>query len=239
MSTQRSTVSARKPLSENDPSRTSTTPTGAPQSWMELHEPRVLFILTCVAMVVSFIGCAEVKIWFMEAAPVLVAIPFLLLRYRKFRLTPLLYRLMFLHSLILLGGAHYTYAKVPIGFWFQRMFNLKRNHYDRLGHFAQGFVPAILAREVLIRKEAVRKGAWLNGIVICICAACSAYYEIVEWWTAASGADDSGDFMGSQGDIYDAQWDMFLCVVGACCSLVFLSEKHDEQLAKIKRNEKF
>ncbi|OQV20279.1 putative Inner membrane protein YjdF [Hypsibius exemplaris] len=202
-------------------------------------EPRILFGATVAATGLSLFGAESLKIWFMEAGPVLITLPLLALRYRKFRLTPLLYRLMFLHGLILLLGAHYTYAKVPLGFWVQRAFNLKRNNYDRLGHIFQGFVPAVLVREILLRKKVVRsEGIWLPGITIAICLAFSAYYELVEWFTAVVGGDENGDFMGSQGDAFDAQWDMLLALVGACCSLLFLGDLHDEQLARLADAEK-
>lgn len=197
------------------------------------NEPRILFGLTIIAVIASLCGTYELKIWFLEASPVLIGLPLIAIYIRKFCLTPLLYRLLFFGALMLLMGAHYTYARVPLGFWLQRDFGLKRNNYDRIGHFFQGFVPAILVREILVRKKVVRPGFWLNFIVICVCLAFSAYYELLEWFAVVTGADDSGDFMGSQGDMFDAQWDMFLAFVGSCISLVFLSELHDYQLGQI------
>ncbi|XP_055349562.1 inner membrane protein YjdF-like [Paramacrobiotus metropolitanus] len=204
-----------------------------PMQFLKSYEPRILFFLTLLGCVVSFIGCHDAKIWVLEAAPVLLGIPFIAFYFKKFRFTPLLYRLLFLGSSMLLVGAHYTYSRVPFGLWLQRTFFLKRNHYDRIGHFFQGFVPAILAREVLLRKGVVRHGFWLSFIVVCVCLAFSAYYEVLEWWAVAFKLDNSGDFMGAQGDMYDAQWDMFLAFVGSCMALVFLSEEHDYELSQV------
>lgn len=162
----------------------------------------------------------------------LIGIPILLATCRRHPLTPLLYRLIFLHMLILLLGAHYSYARVPLGFWLQDLFDFSRNHYDRIGHLMQGFMPAILAREILLRSGAVRRGGWLFFIVVSICLAFSAFYEMIEWWTALLG-DIAQDFLGSQGDIWDAQWDMFLALIGAVSSLLILGRLHDRHLSAL------
>ena len=171
--------------------------------------------------------------WLLEVAPILLGAPILIATYRRFPLTPLLYRLLFLHALILMVGGHYTYAKVPLGFWVQDLLGLARNHYDRLGHFAQGFVPAILAREVLLRKTPLRRGGWLFFLVTCVCLAFSATYEFIEWWSAVLGGSAADAFLGTQGDVWDTQWDMFLALVGALTAQITLSRVHDRQLATL------
>ena len=170
--------------------------------------------------------------WFLEVVPAIVAVVVLLATRRRFPLTPLLYTLIFLHSLILMVGGRYTYAEVPIGNWLRDAFGLARNHFDRLGHFAQGFVPAIVAREVLLRSRVVARGGWLFTIVVAICLAISALYELLEW-AAAIGAGKAADaFLGTQGDVWDTQKDMALALVGAIVAQLVLSRAHDRQLAR-------
>lgn len=171
--------------------------------------------------------------WVMEVAPIFIGVPLLLASGARFPLTPLLYRLIFLHALILMLGGHYTYARVPLGFWAQQLFGLARNHYDRLGHFAQGFVPAMIAREVLIRLSPLQRGKWLFWIVASICLAISACYEFVEWWAALLGGDAATEFLGTQGDVWDTQWDMFLALIGAVTAQLLLAGYHDRQLKKL------
>ena len=150
--------------------------------------------------------------------------------YRSFPLTPLLYRLLFVHAVILMVGGHYTYAEVPLGFWMKDAFGFARNHYDRIGHLAQGFVPAILAREILLRRGVVPRRAWLFFLVTCVCLAFSAFYELVEWATALATGSAATAFLGTQGDPWDTQWDMFLALVGALTSQTLLGRIHDRQL---------
>jgi putative membrane protein len=168
--------------------------------------------------------------WFMEVAPILIGVPILVATYRRFPLTPLLYRLIFVHAVILMVGGHYTYAEVPLGFWMQRAFGFARNHYDRIGHFAQGFVPAILAREILLRRRVVQGRGWLFFLVTCVCLAFSAFYELVEWWTAEATGAAATAFLGTQGDPWDTQWDMFFALTGALVSQLLLGRAHDRQL---------
>lgn len=198
------------------------------------REPPLLLAAVAVCIVLSAISPFDWITWWLEAVPVLIAIPILLATQRRHPLTPLLYRLIFLHMLVLLLGAHYSYARVPLGFWLQDLFDFSRNHYDRLGHLMQGFMPAILAREILLRTGAVRRGGWLFFIVISICLAFSAFYEMLEWWTALLGDDAAQDFLGSQGDIWDAQWDMFLALIGAVSSLLILGRLHDRHLSRLR-----
>ena len=197
------------------------------------REPILLLAIALAALIVSAIRPYDWVTWLLEVTPVLLAIPLLLATYRRFRLTPLLYRLLLIHALILILGGHYTYARVPLGFWVQDLFGLARNHYDRLGHLAQGFVPAILAREVLLRTSPVRRGGWLFFLVTCVCLGFSAFYELIEWWTALIGGDGATAFLGTQGDVWDTQWDMFLALLGAVTALVTLSRWHDHDLARL------
>jgi putative membrane protein len=171
--------------------------------------------------------------WLLEVAPILIGVPILIATRRRFPLTPLLNRLVFVHAVILMVGGHYTYAEVPFGFWMRDAFGFTRNHYDRIGHFAQGFVPAILAREILVRRGVVRPGGWLFFIVTCVCLAFSAFYELIEWWTAVLTGSAATAFLGTQGDPWDTQWDMFLALVGALTSQLLLRRIHDRQLRQV------
>ncbi|HEY8667450.1 MAG TPA: DUF2238 domain-containing protein [Tepidisphaeraceae bacterium] len=171
--------------------------------------------------------------WVLEVLPVLLGVPLLLLTYRRFGLTTLAYVLITIHAIILMVGGHYTYAQVPLFNWLRDTFHFGRNHYDRLGHFAQGLVPAILAREVLLRTSPLRRGKWLTFLVICICMAISAWYELFEWLTAAVSGSKADAFLGGQGDVWDTQKDMACAFVGAICALVFLTTIHNRQLARL------
>jgi putative membrane protein len=172
--------------------------------------------------------------WFLEVAPVLIGLPVVIATRRRFPLTPLLYTLLTVHAVILMVGGKYTYAQVPAGFWVRDWLGLERNHYDRLGHFAQGFVPAILAREILWRRSPLRASRWLGFVVVSICLAFSAFYELIEWWTAAASGEAADAFLGTQGDPWDTQWDMFLALVGAISALGLLRRAHDRQLAALR-----
>lgn len=195
--------------------------------------PAVWLALGLVALVVSGIAPHDRLTWWLEVAPVLIAVPLLLWTRRSFPLTPLLYSLVFVHALILMLGGHYTYAEVPLGFWMQDWFGFARNHYDRIGHLAQGFVPAILAREILLRRTPLTRGGWLFTLVTSVCLAFSAFYELLEWWSAVFLGGGATAFLGTQGDVWDTQWDMFLCLIGALASQVLLSRLHDRQLAQL------
>ena len=197
------------------------------------REPLLLLVIALAGVAVSGIGPYERHTWWMEVAPVLIAAPILVATYRRFPLTPLAYRLLCVHALILCLGGHYTYARVPAGFWVQELFDLARNHYDRLGHFAQGFVPAIVAREVLLRTSPLRPGRWLFFLVCCVCLAFSAVYEFIEWWAALLGGESAAAFLGTQGDQWDTQWDMFLALTGAIVAQLTLSSVHDRELKRL------
>lgn len=184
-------------------------------------------------LVVSGVDPHERGTWLMEVAPVLIALPILWFTYRRFPLTPLLYVLLFLHGVILIVGGHYTYARVPVGFRVQEALDLSRNPYDKLGHFAQGFVPAILAREIFLRGGHVRRGAMSAFICICVSMAISAWYELIEWWAALALGEGAESFLGMQGDPWDTQSDMFLAFLGASLALAMLSRMHDRQMNRI------
>ena len=195
------------------------------------HEPLILLVAGVALLLLSGIGPRDRFTWWLEVAPVLIGVPILVATYRRFPLTPLLYRLLFLHAGILMVGGHYSYAEVPLGFWVRDVFGFTRNHYDRLGHLAQGFVPATLAREILLRRTPLRPGGWLFVLVMAVCLAVSALYELLEWGAALATGEAAAAFLGTQGDPWDTQWDMFLALVGAVSAQLLLSRLHDRQLA--------
>lgn len=195
-------------------------------------------LLWLLGIVVAALIAAGIKpydrvTFFLETFPVILALPILYFTRKRFPLTPLLYRLVFLHALILIVGGHYTYARVPIGDWLKEALDLSRNHYDRLGHLAQGFVPAILARELLLRTSPLKKGRWLFFLVTATCLGFSAFYELIEWWAAVIGGAEADAFLATQGDIWDTQWDMFLALIGSLSAQIFLGPIHDRQLARL------
>ncbi|WP_438958291.1 DUF2238 domain-containing protein [Porticoccus sp.] len=192
-----------------------------------------LLVVLLAVLVWSWIEPFDRATWWLEAIPVLMALPVLYLTRRGFPLTRLSYHLIFLHAVILLVGAHYTYARVPLGFLVADWFDFTRNHYDRFGHLAQGFVPAILAREVLWRNRVVVGRYWLFFLVTCFCLAFSAFYELLEWLTAVVGGDGSVEFLGTQGDVWDTQWDMFIALLGAISAQLLLGGWHDRQMAVV------
>jgi len=200
------------------------------------REPLLLLIVGAVLLVLSGIGPYDRATWLLEVAPILITTPILVATARRFPLTPLAYRLIFVHALILMLGGHYTYAEVPAGFWLKRTLGLTRNPYDRLGHFAQGFVPAIAAREVLIRRSPIQPGRWLAFLVLCVTLAISALYELVEWCAALIGGESAEAFLGTQGDQWDTQWDMFVALLGAATALLVFSRLHDRQITKLEES---
>ena len=172
--------------------------------------------------------------WWLEVLPALLALLVLALTRRAFPLTPLLYGLVLLHCVVLMVGGHYTYAEVPLGQWVMEWTGGSRNNYDKLGHFLQGFVPAIVAREILLRFRVVARGAWLSFIVVSICLAISAFYELVEWWVALLSSEAAESFLGTQGYVWDTQSDMLMALLGAVLALVLLAGIHDRQLGEIR-----
>jgi putative membrane protein len=199
----------------------------------ESKEPLTLLALGLVLLVASAVGAYEIGTWWMEIFPILIAVLVLVATYRRFPLTPLAYRLIFVHALILMLGGHYTYARVPLGFWLQDALHLSRNHYDRIGHFAQGFVPAIITREILLRRSPLQRGRWLFFLVTAVCLAVSACYEFIEWAAALIGGSSADAFLGTQGDVWDTQWDMFMAFIGAITAQLLLSRVHDRQLERL------
>ena len=191
-----------------------------------------LLVLVLAVLVWSGISPADRFTWVMEVFPVLIAVPVLILTYTRFRFTPLVYTLIAIHACILMLGGKYTYAQVPLGFWMERVFGFTRNNYDRIGHFAQGFVPALVAREILSRQSPLKGSRWLPFLVVCFCLAFSAFYELIEWWTALAKGASADAFLGTQGDPWDTQWDMFYALIGAVTGLVTLSRVHERQLSE-------
>jgi putative membrane protein len=200
-------------------------------------ELKALLAVGVALLVASAIRPYDSTTWVLEVFPIVIAVPVLIATRKRFPLTPLAYRLIFVHATILMLGGHYTYARVPLGFWVQGLFGFARNHYDRLGHFAQGFIPAIIAREILLRTSPLRPGKWLFVITTAICLAISACYEFIEWWSALLGGEAATDFLGTQGDVWDTQWDMFIAFIGAMAAQLTLGRLHDRQLAASEPNE--
>jgi len=178
----------------------------------------------------SGINPKESFTWLLEVFPVIIGIIILALSYKKFPLTPLLYWLILIHSIILMIGGHYTYAEVPFFDWLKETYDLTRNNYDKVGHFAQGFVPAIIAREVFIRKQVINGLWWRRTLVVSICLAFSAFYELIEWLVAILSGEDAVAFLGTQGYIWDTQSDMGWALFGSITALIILSKWHDKQL---------
>jgi len=194
--------------------------------------PRTLswLVLFFAVLIWSAINPAERGTWWLEVLPALAGLALLVYTRKSFPLTPLCYWLILVHSVILMVGGHYTYAEVPIGEWLEQLVGGSRNNYDKLGHLAQGFVPAIIAREIMIRKDVVRGRGWLSYLVISIVLAISAFYELIEWWAALLSKDASDSFLGTQGYIWDTQSDMLYALVGASAALLLLSKLHNRQI---------
>jgi putative membrane protein len=194
-----------------------------------------VMIVWTVSLIATGIAPHDRATWLLEAAPVMITMPLLLATREKFPFTTLAYVLICIHGLILMLGAMYTYAMVPPGHWVQEWLGLERNPYDRFGHFAQGFIPAIVAREILIRTFRLAPGGFLFFVVVCIALALSACYEMIEWWTALALGQGADHFLGTQGDEWDTQWDMFLALVGAVVSQGLFSRLHDREIGELRR----
>lgn len=204
---------------------------------MILTRERILLLFGLILflfLLISGIRPFDRATWFMEVAPILIAIPVLVLTYRRFPLTSLLYGLIFVHAIILIVGGAYTYARVPMGFWLQDLLSLTRNPYDKLGHFAQGFVPALVSREILLRGSYVSGRKMAGFLSICVAMAISAWYELIEWWAALALGQGAEEFLGTQGDPWDTQSDMFLAFIGASVAIALLSRFHDRQIEQLK-----
>lgn len=205
---------------------------GAKLALVEGRKALALLGLVGAGLLASGVGPVDRVTWWLEVAPVLIGAAIVVPTWRRFPLTPLLCVLLAVHAGILMLGGHYTYAHVPLGEWLRDSFDLTRNPYDRIGHFAQGFVPAILAREVLLRTSALEPGRWLSFLVVCVCLAFSAFYELLEWWAAVALGQGAEAFLGTQGDVWDTQWDMAMALAGAVLALVLLAGLHDRQLSR-------
>jgi putative membrane protein len=175
----------------------------------------------------------HLTLWFLEAGFCFIGIGILAATYKRFRFTELTYFFIFLHIIILLVGAHYSYSRVPLFSWLQEMMGSSRNNYDKLGHFAQGFIPALIVREILIRLQVLRLRSWLPFLVTCVCLSISAFYELIEWWCAGIFKQSAEDFLGMQGYIWDTQSDMLCALIGAICMLILLSKPQDKQIAAL------
>ncbi|CAM3110581.1 membrane protein [Pseudoalteromonas atlantica] len=169
--------------------------------------------------------------WLLEVIPAIIGLVLMASSYKHFKLTPILYGFILAHCIVLMVGGHYTYAEVP---WFDSLFGSERNNYDKIGHFFQGFVPALLAREILLRKNVINGKGWLNVFVVSICLAFSAFYELIEWWVAVLSGENAEAFLGTQGYVWDTQSDMGIALLGAICSILLLSKVHDKQLKNVK-----
>jgi putative membrane protein len=198
----------------------------------------VILLIVVVVFIWSAIRPHDYFTWILEVFPAIIGVSVLAATYRNFKFTTLVYVLIGAHAIILMIGGHYTYAEVPLFNWIRDEFALNRNHYDRVGHFAQGFVPALIAREVLLRKSPLRRGRWLFFIVVSICLAFSALYELFEWGVSAATGAAGDAFLGTQGDVFDTQKDMAMALVGAITSLLLLSRLHDRQLRSQTREER-
>ncbi len=202
---------------------------------MKLADNRFYFLLFSilgVAFIWSAIAPHDYFTWFLEIFPVLIVLPLLLATYSRFKFTRLVYSLILVHAIILLVGGHYTYAEMPLFSWLRDTYTLDRNYYDRLGHVAQGFIPAMVAREILLRRSPLQAGKWLFFVVSSVCLAVSACYEFLEWWVALASGSDANAFLATQGDVWDTQWDMLLALLGAISAQLLLARVHDKQVAK-------
>jgi putative membrane protein len=187
-------------------------------------------VIFVVVLIWSGLSPKDQLTWFLEVAPALIAGVLLAVTYKSFRLTSILYLLILAHCIVLMVGGHYTYAEVPL---FDNLFGMERNNYDKVGHFFQGFVPALLAREILVRKQVVVGTVWLNVFVVSICLAFSAFYELIEWWVALAAGQGAVEFLGTQGYIWDTQSDMAFALVGAISALIVFSKLHDLQIKDV------
>ncbi|MEW2133115.1 DUF2238 domain-containing protein [Streptomyces sp. NPDC005435] len=211
-----------------------TTVRSAPRTVPRRIPPLLFAGVAVLGLAVSAIGVRDRTTWFLETFWVLIGLPLVLLTWRRFPLTGLLCGLLAAHALVLAAGGHYTYAEVPAGDWVRDTFHLSRNPYDRFGHLMQGFVPAILVRELLSRTSPLRGSRWLAPLTVCACLAFSACFELLEWAAAEIGGHGADAFLATQGDVWDTQWDMFCALIGAVLSLLLLSRVHDRQLAALE-----
>ncbi|WP_181803888.1 DUF2238 domain-containing protein [Streptomyces shenzhenensis] len=209
-------------------------PRPAPHRVPRRVPPVLLAGVVVAGLALSAWGARDRTTWFLETVWVLAGLPLVVLTWRRFPLTGLLAGLLAAHALVLAVGGHYTYAEVPVGDWVRDTFHLSRNPYDRFGHLMQGFVPAILVRELLVRTSPLRGSRWLAPLTVCACLAFSAFFELLEWLAAEIGGHGADAFLATQGDVWDTQWDMFCALIGATVSLLVLSRVHDRQLRTLQ-----
>ena len=193
------------------------------------------FFIFGLVFIWSAIGPKDYFTWFLEVLPAVIGLVIIILTYKKFKLTGLVYILILIHCIVLMVGGHYTYAEVPLFDYLKTIFDLDRNNYDKVGHFVQGFVPAIVAREILIRKNVINGTNWLNFFVVAFCLGFSAFYELIEWWVAIASGENADAFLGTQGYIWDTQSDMGLALFGAITALILLSKIHNNQINGLKK----
>lgn len=197
--------------------------------------PLVLLLILAAVCIATVIDPPAGRLsWLLEVGPGLAGVMVLIIVYRRFPMSRMVYVFVFIHMLVLIYGGYYTYAETPLGNWAKETFGFSRNHYDRIGHIALGVFPAFIVREVLLRKTPLQRGGWLYFLVVSVVLAVAAFWELLEWWVALIAASDVGEaFLGSQGDVWDAQWDMFLALIGAMVALPLLSRAHDRSMAKL------
>lgn len=186
-----------------------------------------------ITLVWSGINPKDQFTWFLEVLPAIIGFIVLVFTYKSFKLTTLVYTLILVHCVILMVGGHYTYAEVPLFDTIKELLNQDRNNYDKIGHFAQGFIPAMIAREILIRKNIIPFAKWRNFFIVCFCLGFSAFYELIEWWVALLSGEDAEAFLGTQGYIWDTQSDMGLALLGSIIALILLNKFHDRQIKKL------
>lgn len=197
-----------------------------------------LILLFVVGLVWSGINPKDYFTWILEVAPAVIGLIILIVTFKQFTFTYFTYVFILIHCWVLFIGGHYTYAEVPFFDWLKETFDLSRNNYDKVGHFAQGFIPAIIVREIFVRQKVVEQKAWLNFIIVAVCLSFSAVYEFIEWWVAALTSEAADDFLGTQGYIWDTQSDMLYATIGAITFILFLSNTHQHQIDKILGNTK-
>ncbi|MBF0170606.1 MAG: DUF2238 domain-containing protein [Nitrospinae bacterium] len=193
--------------------------------------PLALLGATSLVLLWSVIGPHDLFTWFLESVPAMIAVVVLVATYGRFRFSNFVYTIIAIHCVILMVGGHYTYAEVPLGNWARDTFGLDRNYYDRVGHFFQGFSPALVAREILTRVSPIPRGGWMNFVLVSFALAVSAFYELIEWWVAVGTGEAAEAFLGTQGDVWDTQWDMCMALVGVSVAILFFSRLHDRAMA--------
>jgi len=198
---------------------------------------RILVFLFLIGLIVSGIHPHDYFTWILEVFPAVIGLLVLIITFHKFQFTDLVYSLILVHCYILFIGGHYTYAEVPLFDWIKELFHQSRNNYDKLGHFAQGFIPASIARELFIRLHVVKKGAWLSFLTVCVCVSISVFYEFIEWFVAVASGQSAEAFLGTQGDVWDTQKDMLWAMIGAVCMVVFVSKIHDKHIQQFEKQQ--